>query len=279
MSFVVGIGVLLLGGVALSGPENTGDDFGFGLPSNEGVISPERAVPKLRPEGPRARGSAGPTDPNAAYRYGTTQRRGGEELQREQTMPVAPTDPSLGDPDSPLAAPTQSSAGTMPGFGPRRVGPSASGRPAAPHVSPWSSQRAGQQQGRGPSIAAIRSQQIADQLQADRMAPSTGVAASPARVSKPYANYTPPPAVSPYFNLYRTDNQAGTINNYYTFVKPQVDQRQANLSFGGEIRGIQSNQRLQNTAVQRLGKLNQVQGTNAPEFFQNSGAYFPAFNR
>jgi hypothetical protein len=117
--------------------------------------------------------------------------------------------------------------------------------------------------------------------QAERLQPSAGIAAPAARVSKPFANYNPAPAVSPYMNLYRRDTSGGTIDNYNAFVRPMVEQGRANQTFGGEIRGLQSNVRLQNSAVQRLGKFNQRAntGTMAPEYFQNNGAFFPSFSR
>ncbi len=50
---------------------------------------------------------------------------------------------------------------------------------------------------------------------------------------KSYANVLSRPAVSPYMNLLRPD--ASPAQNYYTLVRPQIDQRDATLQQGGEI--------------------------------------------
>ncbi|MFZ5829981.1 MAG: hypothetical protein ACOY3P_07825 [Planctomycetota bacterium] len=102
-------------------------------------------------------------------------------------------------------------------------------------------------------------------------------------MSKPFSGYSPSPSVSPYLNLYRRDVGAG-VDNYNTLVRPLIEQRQQNQLFGGEIRGLQSTQQLQNSALQRLGKtgvgqFQQGRATNAPEFYMNYGPYYPSFSR
>jgi autotransporter-associated beta strand protein len=46
--------------------------------------------------------------------------------------------------------------------------------------------------------------------------------------------------VSPYMNVYRTDNAGGTIDNYNTVVKPYLDQQQQNQQYDNQISGLQS---------------------------------------
>ncbi len=53
---------------------------------------------------------------------------------------------------------------------------------------------------------------------------------SPTRTlpAKPFANYVRPSPVSPYMNLFRSDNAGGTIDNYSTLVKPLLQQQRMN---------------------------------------------------
>ncbi len=67
------------------------------------------------------------------------------------------------------------------------------------------------------------------------MPSSNGLAAS-----RPFSGYKPAPAVSPWLNLYRTDNAGGTIDNYNTVVKPYLDQMQQNQQYDNQISGLQT---------------------------------------
>lgn len=51
---------------------------------------------------------------------------------------------------------------------------------------------------------------------------------TPTLPAKPFANFVPPSPVSPYMNLFRTDNAGGTIDNYSTLVKPLLQQQRMN---------------------------------------------------
>jgi len=81
-------------------------------------------------------------------------------------------------------------------------------------------------------------------------------------------------------NLFRPDNDLGTINNYYSLVKPLVDQQNANAMFGGQIRGLQNSNYLQGTAIQQIGRETQaLQGIATPQYFMNYQEYYPGFGR
>jgi len=97
--------------------------------------------------------------------------------------------------------------------------------------------------------------------------------------AKPFANFTPRPAVSPYMNLYRAD---GTFNanNYYTLVKPMLEQQRMNQQFRNNIRGLQNTTRTQGSTLQQLDRrANQLQGTAQPRYFMNHRQYYPGLQR
>lgn len=83
--------------------------------------------------------------------------------------------------------------------------------------------------------------------------------------------------VSPYMNLFRNDTAGGTIDNYSTYVRPALDQRSMNQQFNMDLYGLQRNQRIQNAAMQQLGRAysRAPQYIGTPQFYQNYGNYYP----
>ncbi len=66
--------------------------------------------------------------------------------------------------------------------------------------------------------------------------------------SKPFANFSPSPTVSPYMNLFRTDLGGNDDLNFQTLVQPQLRQQEFNRRVG--IQEQQMNRRLQAIAAQ-----------------------------
>lgn len=130
----------------------------------------------------------------------------------------------------------------------------------------------------GPSLSDLIG---ARQAAASRMGAFSRPTAPVAQQAKPFAGYTPPPTTSAYMNMYRANQ--GQIENYTTLVRPELQAQQQNQRFGGDIRGLQSLSRVQQHALQRLGKVNQSQqiqqGFVAPEYFNNYQMYYPNFYR
>lgn len=52
---------------------------------------------------------------------------------------------------------------------------------------------------------------------------------------RPFANYSSPQAVSPYMNLFRSNTSLGTAGNYYTLVRPQIEQQRVNQQLSRQI--------------------------------------------
>lgn len=282
MNLSIGLGLLLWAGITL--PSAAPDDDDLPPPTPPGRMEAPQP-PSARGEGPRSRSGGGPLDRQSPlYRYGTPSDQA-IQPPRERDVPLPPTDPDLRLPDSPLAAPTESGVGTLPRYGTPSTRPSypPGMRPNSLYRGPSSASRSRSGSGSRYSAQTVQRQTRNDlfmmEQQAQQMQPRAGVTQAAPQISKPFSGYSPGPAVSPYMDLYRRDT--GGLDPYNTFVRPQLEQRRANQIIGGEIRGLQSNQRLQSTVMQRLGKSNErVQtGTMAPEFFQNYGTFYPGFSR
>ena len=68
--------------------------------------------------------------------------------------------------------------------------------------------------------------------------------------SKPFETIYREPTVSPYLNLYRAEDESESAPNYFAFVRPQLDQ-------------IEANRRQQREIQQLRGQLNGISTTIA----------------
>jgi hypothetical protein len=109
-------------------------------------------------------------------------------------------------------------------------------------------------------------------------------------VTSAYSNFRPPAApekpfyqarpfasgVSPYMGLFRNDTAGGTIDNYSSLVRPQLDQRSMNQQFNLDIYGLDRNARLQQAALRnRYVNPRAAESVGTPQFYQNFGNYYP----
>ena len=102
------------------------------------------------------------------------------------------------------------------------------------------------------------------------------LAAPQATSDKPFSTYRAPSGASPYMNLFRNDTSFGTIDNYSTFVRPQLEQRNLNQQVGRDLRGLQRNTRAQNSTLQQMERDSRnFQGVTTPQFM-NYGNFFPS---
>ena len=77
-------------------------------------------------------------------------------------------------------------------------------------------------------------------------------------------------------NLFRRGDAFGTVDNYYTLVRPFVEQQYTNARVGGDIHRLQRASRVQSTAIDRLGRQAEaVEGIATPQFYQNFQGFFP----
>jgi len=93
---------------------------------------------------------------------------------------------------------------------------------------------------------------------------------------KPFVGYTPPPAISPYMNLYRNDG-LGAVNNYYSLVKPQLDQRAYNQRLQTQVQSLENTTRVQSQELNRLNPYATPASGALPAQFMNLQNYYPAY--
>jgi hypothetical protein len=133
-----------------------------------------------------------------------------------------------------------------------------------------------------------------DQSRAAQPIANSVVRAPPVQQSgqKAFAGYQPPGADSLNMNLSRTGTDNGTIVNYMTLGRRQLTQQYLNQQYrnqqyrnqqylnqkypnqqnGLDIRGLQSDTRLQNQALTNQSR--QLQGVSSPQFYMNYGGYY-----
>lgn len=63
---------------------------------------------------------------------------------------------------------------------------------------------------------------------------------APSGAQKPFSAYAREPSVSPYINLYRPEGAFGMVGNYYSLVRPMVQQQQINRQVSRQINQMQS---------------------------------------
>ena len=98
--------------------------------------------------------------------------------------------------------------------------------------------------------------------------------------AKPFAGFTPTSPISPYMNLFRTDTDFGTIDNYNTRVRPLLEQQRLNQRTGNRIRTLQLQGRTRGTQIRQLGRQTQLlQGAVRPPTFIDYGGYYPRLGR
>jgi hypothetical protein len=168
-------------------------------------------------------------------------------------MPIAPTDPAVGVYPSVPATPLA--------YGATGLGTTGTAfRPAFAPPTPTY-----------PPLA--QSQTLADRTLVGR--PQVYSYYPPARGGeRPFANYQFQPAISPYQNLYRPTT-TGT-DNYYTLVRPQVQQQATNQLFSGDLGGLFNSVQRQGSAIRQLNQDTQVmQGLVNPQYFINYQQYYP----
>jgi len=94
--------------------------------------------------------------------------------------------------------------------------------------------------------------------------------------SKPFANYSPGPTVSPYLNLFRVDLGSGNVSNYNTLVEPQLRQQQFNQQ--QQRQDSQTSRRLQAIAAESAYNAQgskEMNPTGHQTVFSYMGNYYP----
>ncbi len=115
-----------------------------------------------------------------------------------------------------------------------------------------------------------------DQSRAVQATGGPNVMAPPVQpnINKPFSGYRQTSGISPYMNIFRSGTDNGTIDNYTTLVKPQLDQHYLNQQYGRDIRGLQTDSRTQGQSLQQINQSRQLQGVSTPQFYMNYGNYY-----
>jgi hypothetical protein len=109
--------------------------------------------------------------------------------------------------------------------------------------------------------------------------PRIGLGTGMSAANKPFSNYTPPPTVSPYLNLFREERDGSSDFNYQTLVRPLLQQQQFNQQV--ERQAIDLARRMQSMAAQSdfnpEGSTTQFP-TGHQSVFMYYGHYYPTAN-
>lgn len=106
-----------------------------------------------------------------------------------------------------------------------------------------------------------------------RIAARNGVAAPQGgQPAKPFASASGGPTISPYLNLFREDTSENDLPNYYTFVRPQQQQLEANRQ---QLQQIQQLQRQVRQATYTTPATNVAGGAR----FGDTGRFYRGWRR
>ena len=76
-------------------------------------------------------------------------------------------------------------------------------------------------------------------------------------------------------NLFRSDTDAGTIDNYTSLVRPALEQRAANQRFNMDIYGLERRARIQQHSLQQMQQQERtLQSVATPQYYMNYGGYY-----
>lgn len=264
MNVAICVGTLVFGGWILPGVESSAPPTDF------------PGLRQLPPEpGAGGRDLPGEQTPEAAPDRRSPSTRSelpGQGSQEYPTMPVAPTNPAAGSTVSPwgmpaVNPPTTGQGISQPAAGAAPMPYSGRGYGAAPRTS-WQLPYAPAGPTRSPYMLSPHGSQLQSYSHTTSLRSNEPTAWTS---NKPFAGYQRTPVISPYMDLFRTDNDFNTLDNYYTRVKPRIDQRNMNTRVGGAIRGLQNN----TLNLQTQG----LMGPSGQRNHMNYGGYYPGLRR
>jgi hypothetical protein len=271
MNIALILSTLLIGASTLNTPDNNA----LTMPPTSDLPLPPIQNNSTTPQ-TQTRAQKAEQDRNAQRKQAKTSRAseysGHSQQQNAQNMrpmmPSAPTDSSAGSrigqsynflPPTADAA----SAGSDPNGG-------YAGLPDRMNV-PTSPTRA--RPGEAQSYTSMRAAEESRRLAASRNSASAPAQLTPKAFSSVSSQSSS--GSSPYMNLYRTGNNNGTIDNYTTLVRPQLDQQGTNQKFGADIHGLENSTHIQGLNIRQLNRETQtLQGVNATQYFMNYGDYY-----
>lgn len=246
MNAAIGVWTLVLGGWVLPGAEPPLEQPGFRSQRQPAAQSGSGQAT----QGGEAQGQRGGGATGGAYR-GASPR--GQGFGMRSQIPGSPTDPLSTGGMYPLGPPTANQ--------PPEQGASGQG---------------------GGSVSMIPQMPVSPQARpSPRPRPQSSRRASHGRsfsTPKPFDSFNSPSPISPWMDMNRRDGSAG-VDNYNQFVQPKLQQQARNQQLNRQIRGLQSNARRQGAALKNIGRqTQQLQGLSAPQYYMNTGNYYPGLN-
>jgi hypothetical protein len=291
MQIAIAVGTLLLGGWVLETPEETKESAvpeqispsvtvpGGVAPAETPAFTPSQGVSGYQGlQGVRTmqhgrslgRAPGESTESIRSRLTGSNQVGAGARQQREPSMPLSPTETLPPGAETTLGQPSA---------------PTSTGSPLSTNVSGGGAKSQALNLSvpteRPPQMLAseVGNRAVSRGLDQSRSVQATGVPnimAPPVQPSteKAFAGYHTSSGISPYMNIFRSGTNNGTVDNYTTLVRPQLDQRALNQQYGRDIRGLQSDSRLQGSSLQQINQSRQLQGVSTPQFYMNYGNYY-----
>lgn len=261
MHIAIAVGAMLLGGVVLN--SSPGED-------EEAGVQQQQESQQTAPSTQQRRPAMGSPEGGA---MGGRQGSGGQQsrMQRQNNiMPTSPTESGGMGGEGGYGQPMAPTSGS-PMMERSRSASSRSGGLMAPtsRRSSSASMGAGYQPTSSGAVDQTR-----------RMTLQGNPAVTPPPLSeKAFSGYRVTSGVSPYMNLFRRDS-LGTIDNYTSLVRPELDQRRVNQQYGRDIRGLEQSTRAQGSSLQQLNRdTRSLQGVGTPQFYQNYGNYYQGYGQ
>lgn len=117
--------------------------------------------------------------------------------------------------------------------------------------------------------------------QMPRRTPLQAVPVLPPRPkSKPFQTVYRDPTISPYLNLYREDETSGSAPNYFAFVRPQIDQIEANRAQQRELHQLRG--QINNVSTSVVGARyqgGQLPSTGTPSRYMDTAQFYSGMRR
>jgi hypothetical protein len=95
------------------------------------------------------------------------------------------------------------------------------------------------------------------------------------RVSKPFEHVDRDPTISPYIHLDRDDDEKQIVPNYFTFVRPQMEQMATNRIQQREIQQLRGQvQGMTMSGIAPQGATYRMPGTGSPARFMDTAQFY-----
>jgi hypothetical protein len=99
------------------------------------------------------------------------------------------------------------------------------------------------------------------------------------RQAKPFQNVHRDPTVSPYLNLYRDELNSDSAPNYFAFVRPQLEQLEANRMQERDLQQLRGQLQTSGTVVGPQYRASGLPGTGTPARYMDTAQFYSGLRR